>query len=121
MSTTAGIKELETMTQYLPFWLVAALLAAAIFVLIILNKRSIQLPEAIVNGLKVFRKIAVIIWLAMIAYLIVISTHWLFGFDARQTHSIGILSAVVVFIIVFIHRAKKYGWGDKLEEIIEKD
>ena len=76
-----------------------------------------ELPENIVNGLRTFRIIAIIIWAGMVTYLLIISGHYIFGFDARQSHDIGIIGSLFASIIIFIHQEKKYKWIDKLESL----
>lgn len=81
---------------------------------------KIQLPENIVTAIRTFRKIAFAIWIGMVVYLIVISFHYLFGFDAVKSHGIGIIMGLLVFVGTIAILAKKYGWGNKIE-ILEKD
>ena len=64
------------------------------------------------------RKAAIlVILMPLLAYLIIISVHYIFGFNARDVHNVGVMAGAVVFFIAFAIMANKNKWVGNLESL----
>jgi len=83
--------------------------------------KQIHLPESTVFAIRTVYDISKAIWVGLFAYLITISGHYIFGFGAKILHDIGVVAALICFLIVFIHFGIKNKWFEKIEKRVEDE
>lgn len=69
-----------------------------------------KLSEEWTTAIKVFQKLLGSFAAGGIAYVAVMSLHWIFAIEQTQLHEAGKLVWMLVFIFVFLLIAHKNGW-----------